>query len=87
MDRDPADAARALTHAEAELGLLGSRLASQNDALESREKELAASAEAVTEAEAALEELADVSEARRAVELQRGEVDLARTAMLSARSR
>ena len=85
-DQTAADAARALTRAEAELSLLGSKLASQNDALESREKELSASAEAVTEAEAALDELADVGEARSAVELQRGEVDLARTAMLSARS-
>ena len=40
----------------------------------------------LAEAETGLSELGDVAEARAAVEVQRGEVDLARTSMLSWRS-
>ena len=85
-DQATADAARALSRAEADLGMLRSKLASQADALVAREGERDAATEALAEAETGVAELGDVAEARRAVEVQRGEVDLARTAMLSARS-
>ncbi len=85
-DQAAADAARAASKAEAELGMLRSRQASQGDALAMRQQELESVANALTEAMRDVEDLGDVSEARRAVEIQRGEVDLARTAMLSARA-
>ena len=85
-DQAAADAARSHSKAEAELGLLKSRLASQGDALAMREQEREIAQGALAEAERDLDELGDVAEARRAVEIHRGEVDLARTAMLSARA-
>ena len=85
-DQAAADAARAASRAEAEYGLLKSKLASQGDALSMREEERTAAKDASAEAERDLEGLGDVAEARRAVELQRGEVDLARTSMLSMRA-
>ena len=85
-DQAVADAARALSRAEADLGMLRSKLASQADALSARQTEREAADDALSEAEAGLSELGDVAEARKQVEVQRGEVDLARTSMLSARS-
>ena len=86
-DQAVADAARTLSRTEADLGMLRSKLASQSDALAARRNERFAAEEALTEATSGLSDLGDVPEARRAVEVQRGEVDLARTSMLSARSR
>ncbi|MEM1162325.1 MAG: chromosome segregation protein SMC, partial [Pseudomonadota bacterium] len=85
-DQSAADAARAQSRAEAEMGLKKSQLTSQADALEMRRGEQQAATDAVDAARADLDGLDDVAEARKAVDLQRGEVDLARTAMLSARS-
>ncbi|MEM7059932.1 MAG: hypothetical protein AAF557_20310 [Pseudomonadota bacterium] len=85
-DQAIAEAARALSKAESDLGMRRSKLINHNDALEMRQSEAEAAAAARKEAEEALAELNDVAEARAAVDKQRGEVDLARTAMLSARS-
>ncbi|MEM9098474.1 MAG: AAA family ATPase [Pseudomonadota bacterium] len=85
-DQDLAEAVRAISRAEADLDMRRGRLETQDAALGARQTELQAAEAAVQEALAALDELEDVAEARKAVEVQRGEVDLARTAMLSARS-
>ncbi|MEM7743410.1 MAG: chromosome segregation protein SMC [Pseudomonadota bacterium] len=85
-DTQAAEGSRALNRAEADLGLTKSKRISQADSIEAREAERTAASAAVAEAEATLADLADVTEARRAVDVQRGEVDLARTAMLSARA-
>ncbi|MEM9045932.1 MAG: AAA family ATPase, partial [Pseudomonadota bacterium] len=85
-DQEMADAVRAISRAEADLDMCKGRLETQKAALEARQTEREAAEAAVSEALAAISELDDVVEARQAVEIQRGEVDLARTAMLSARS-
>ncbi|MEM6621120.1 MAG: AAA family ATPase [Pseudomonadota bacterium] len=86
-DTQATNAIRESNKIEAELALLRSRQTSQSDAIEARETEKAAASQAVKETEAAIAELDDVSEARKAVDHQRGEVDLARTAMLAARAK
>jgi len=85
-DKRQAETARAHSKAEADVGMKRSRLASHRDALALRRQEAASAAAAAEEAQAALAALDDVAEARAAVERQRGEVDLARTAMLAARA-
>ncbi|MEM7424122.1 MAG: chromosome segregation protein SMC, partial [Pseudomonadota bacterium] len=85
-DQAFAEAARQLTRLEGELELSRGRRESQAASVESRKEEHGAATAAFDEARSALDDLDDVDEARRAVELQRGEVDLARTAMLSARA-
>ncbi|MEO1491219.1 MAG: chromosome segregation protein SMC [Pseudomonadota bacterium] len=84
-DQAVSDAAREVNRIEGETARLRSKLNGQTDALEGRRTEHADALTAAADAEAALAEIDDVAEARRAVEVQRGEVDLARTAMLSAR--
>ncbi|MEM8791607.1 MAG: AAA family ATPase [Pseudomonadota bacterium] len=85
-DQAVAEAVRAISRAEADLDMSRGRLETQKAALISRNEEREAAEAAMREADTALGELDDVAEARKAVEVQRGEVDLARTAMLSARS-
>ncbi|MBY8977216.1 AAA family ATPase [Rhodobacteraceae bacterium NNCM2] len=85
-DQALADAARKNSRAEADLDMRRGRLETQRAALTSRREELTGAEAALDEATAALDELEDVTEARAAVEKQRGEVDLARTGMLSARA-
>ncbi|MEM9059549.1 MAG: chromosome segregation protein SMC [Pseudomonadota bacterium] len=85
-DQAVAEAARRHSKAEAELGMVRAKLASQTEALAARMIEREAASDALSAAEEGLTDLGDVEAARNAVEVQRGEVDLARTAMLSARS-
>ncbi|MEM7669697.1 MAG: AAA family ATPase, partial [Pseudomonadota bacterium] len=85
-DQAFAEAARQLTRLEGELELSRGRRESQAASVESRKEEHEAATAAFDEARTALDDLDDVDDARRAVEVQRGEVDLARTAMLSARA-
>ncbi|HUS55574.1 MAG TPA: chromosome segregation protein SMC [Thermohalobaculum sp.] len=86
-DQALAEAARALSKAEAELAMHGAKLETQRHSLELRRTERAEAENALKEAEEALTGLDNVAEARAAVEAKRGDVDLARIAMLAARSR
>jgi chromosome segregation protein len=86
-DQALAEAARALSRAEAELAMHGARLETQRHSLELRRTERAEAEIALRQAEEALAGLDNVAEARAAVEAKRGDVDLARIAMLAARSR
>ncbi len=86
-DQALAEAARALSKAEAELAMHGAKLETQRHSLELRRTERAEAEIALKEAEEALTGLDNVAEARAAVEAKRGDVDLARIAMLAARSR
>ncbi|MEM8841183.1 MAG: hypothetical protein AAGD47_05350 [Pseudomonadota bacterium] len=85
-DQALAEVARANSRVESALDMCKGRLETQRAALASRREELTGAEQALAETANALEELDDVTEARAAVEKQRGEVDLARTGMLSARA-
>jgi chromosome segregation protein len=84
-DQGLADAARALSKAEAELEMHGAKLETQRHSLELRQRERTEADRALKEADEAVAGLEDVTQARTAVEEMRGDVDLARTAMLAAR--
>ena len=86
-DARVADCAKALSRADSALQLARARMEAQTEALTARRTELVEAQAGLAEAEAGIADLSDVGEARAAVETQRGEVDLARTAMISARSK
>jgi chromosome segregation protein len=85
-DRLVADAGRALSRAEADRNLAEGRLESLSMAVKRHEEEAMAARSRVLEAQRALDELDDVSEARAAVEDLRMTVEAARITMMSRRS-
>lgn len=86
-DQALAEAARALSKAEADLELHGAKLETQRHSLLLRRGERREAETALAEAEEAVAGFEDVTKARAAVEEKRGDVDLARGAMLAGRSR
>ncbi len=85
-DRAVADAGRALSRAEADRNLAQGRLESLGLAVTRHEEEAMAARGRVLEAERALAELGDLTEARNAVEDLRMTVEAARITMMSRRS-
>ncbi|MFK7836039.1 MAG: chromosome segregation SMC family protein [Sulfitobacter sp.] len=85
-DRGVADASRALSRVEADRNLAEGRLESLGLAVKRHEDEAMAARSRVLEAERALAELGDLSEARGAIEDLRMTVEAARITMMSRRS-
>jgi len=85
-DRMVADAGRALSRAEADRNLAQGRLESLGLAVKRHEDEAMAARSRVLEAERALAELGDLTDARNAVEDLRMTVEAARIMMMSRRS-
>ncbi len=85
-DRLVAEAGRALSRAEADRNLAEGKLESLGLAVARHEEEAMAARTRLKEAERALEELGDLTEAREAVEAVRIAVEAARITMMSRRS-
>ncbi len=85
-DRAVADAGRALSRAEADRNLAEGRLESLGLAVQRHEEEAMEARRQVSQAERALAELDDVSEARASVDALRMTVEGARIAMMARRS-
>ncbi|MBD3664639.1 chromosome segregation protein SMC [Sulfitobacter sp. TSTF-M16] len=85
-DRMVADAGRALSRAEADRNLAQGRLESLGLAVKRHEDEAMSARSRVVEAERALTELGDLSEARAAIDDLRMTVEAARITMMSRRS-